>query len=106
MKIPEPIPVPTCERFTAPVVVRNPLGFHMRPATAFVMTARKFQSEVRVHKLGQDQKPANGKSPFDLLMLAASEGTELLLEVEGADAQQAGPILLELLGSPEVGAFS
>ena len=75
--------------------VANPQGLHMRPITAFVEAANKFQSDVFLSKEGIAK--INGKSPLGLLGLAAEQGTELTLEVNGPDAAEALPALLDVL---------
>jgi phosphocarrier protein HPr len=87
------------ETLRRPVTVQNPMGLHMRPLTAFAQRAGKFQSSVIVVKDGQR---VNGKSPLELMLLAAEQGTKLLLEVSGSDAVQAIDVLAELLGAPSV----
>ena len=57
-----------------------------RAATRFVQTANRYKSEVEVEKDGQK---VNGKSIMGMMMLAASQGTELTLELDGADAEPA-----------------
>jgi phosphocarrier protein len=79
------------------VTVRDPLGFHMRPLTAFAQRAGQFQCSVTVAK---DDQRVNGKSPLELMLLAAQQGTELTLEVCGADAAEALESLAELLAAP------
>jgi phosphocarrier protein HPr len=79
------------------VTVQDPLGFHMRPLTVFAQRAGQYQSTVTVAK--EDQR-VNGKSPLELMLLAAEQGTELTLEVCGADAQEAIDVLAELLAAP------
>jgi phosphotransferase system HPr (HPr) family protein len=74
--------------------VSNAEGLHMRPATAFAELAKRFQSDVSVLK---DGKLHNGKSPLDLMMLAAAQGTELTVRVEGPDAPDALQKLVDLL---------
>jgi phosphotransferase system HPr (HPr) family protein len=81
------------------VVITNPQGFHMRPATAFAQLAGKFQSAVWVHK---GDKRMNGKSPLELMFLGADQGTELTLEVSGDDAHEALEALAKLLAAPSV----
>jgi phosphocarrier protein HPr len=76
------------------LVVINPEGLHLRPATAFAELAKKFASSVTLLK---DGKPFNGKSGWDLLGLVALPGTELVLEVSGADAGEALAALVQLL---------
>jgi phosphocarrier protein HPr len=76
------------------VTVLDPLGLHMRPLTAFAQRAGQFQCTVTVAK--EDQR-VNGKSPLELMLLAAEQGTELTLEVSGTDAEKAIDELAELL---------
>jgi|SRR5579884_67787 len=80
------------------VTIQNPQGFHMRPASAFAQLASKYQSSVRVQK--QDQV-VNGKSPLELMVLGAEQGSQLTLEVSGPDAREALNALLALVASPE-----
>jgi phosphocarrier protein len=79
------------------VVVTNPQGFHMRPMAAFAQLASRFESSVKVSREGQS---VNGKSILDLMLLAATQGTELTIEVAGADAQAALDALVNLLNKP------
>lgn len=79
------------------LVITNPQGFHMRPMAAFAQLAARFESSVKVSREGQS---VNGKSILDLMLLAAAQGSELTLEVAGADAQAALDALVNLLKSP------
>ena len=80
----------------ATVVVTNPQGFHMRPMAAFAEQAGRFASEVTVCR---EDVRANGKSILDLMRLAAEQGTELTVEVEGPDAAAALDSLVFLLAA-------
>ena len=79
------------------VVVANPHGLHMRPATAFATFARKFASRVQVWN---GTNKADGKSSLDLILLVALPGAELTLDVDGTDAATAIDARAQLLGSP------
>ena len=79
--------------------IENPSGLHMRPVTAFVQRARQFDSSVTVSK---DTQAVNGKSPLELMLLAAEQGTELILEVSGPDALAAMNALAEILSAPRL----
>jgi phosphotransferase system HPr (HPr) family protein len=79
------------------VTITNPHGFHMRPATLFAQTAGRFQSTVVILC---DDKRINGKSPLELMFLAAERGTELTLEVSGPDAEAAIEPLVKILAAP------
>ncbi len=77
------------------VVVTNRLGIHARPATVFVQAAAKFQADIFLSK--GDVSRVNGKSIMGVMMLAAEQGAEVLVEAEGTDAEQAVDALAELL---------
>lgn len=68
------------------IKIMNPQGLHARPASVFVRTANKFESEVSVKKGGET---VNGKSIMGLLMLAANQGSVIELEISGDDAERA-----------------
>ena len=79
------------------VVVTNRLGLHARPATVFVQAAAKFQADIFLSK--GDVSRVNGKSIMGVMMLAAEQGAEVLVEAEGTDAEQAVDALAELLAN-------
>jgi phosphocarrier protein HPr len=79
------------------VTLTNPLGLHMRPMSAFVQLAGKFQCCVFV--VGRDNKRVDGKSMFGLMALAAEQGTELTIEAVGPDQQDALDALAGLLAN-------
>jgi phosphocarrier protein len=82
----------------SPVKVRvrisNQLGLHARPAMAFVDTANGFECDVKVRKGAQT---VDGKSIMQMMMLAATQGTELEIEADGSDAAAALMALKELV---------
>jgi phosphocarrier protein HPr len=86
----------------AKVVVRNPHGIHMRPSMAFAKLAAKYKSTVTIRK---PDRTANGKSMTQIMTLAAREGTELMLEVDGEDAAAALPVLAAALAAPSADAM-
>ena len=80
----------------ATVVIQNKLGLHARPAMAFVDTANGFNSDIKVRKGAQT---VDGKSIMQMMMLAASQGTQLLIEAVGPDADNAIAALRELVNA-------
>jgi phosphocarrier protein HPr len=68
------------------LTIVNRLGMHARPSAMFVKAASKFRAEVWVEK---DGERVNGKSIMGLMMLAAGQGSKLLVVCEGADAAKA-----------------
>jgi phosphotransferase system HPr (HPr) family protein len=76
------------------VVIQNPQGLHARPADLFVKVAQQFESQVAVVK---DNLRVDGKSILDILMLAAVQGTPLVIEATGTDAEAALAALCRLV---------
>ncbi|HRJ49326.1 MAG: HPr family phosphocarrier protein [Phycisphaeraceae bacterium] len=76
------------------VTIVNRLGLHARPAMSFVDTANLYTSEVRVMR---DDTEVDGKSIMQMMMLAAGQGTELVIVTEGPDAQAAAAALKALV---------
>ena len=64
----------------------NKLGLHARPASLIVQTAMQFKSVIKIEK---DEFSIDAKSIMGIMMLAASQGTELTFKVEGEDEQEA-----------------
>jgi phosphocarrier protein HPr len=78
------------------IIVSNKLGLHARPAMQFVDLANQFKSQIMVHKGGDEPEDADGKSVMQMIILAATEGTELRIDAEGEDAQTAVNQLAQL----------
>ena len=66
--------------------IQNKLGLHARPASLFVTEALKYSSQIFISK---DEERLNGKSIMGILMLAAGKDTEITIEAEGDDAEEA-----------------
>jgi phosphocarrier protein HPr len=84
----------TGEPLLRTVTITNLQGLHMRPITAFVELAGRYQSIVHVLK---DSERFSAKSPLSLLGLAAEKGTVLTLEVTGPDQAEAMEALVAFL---------
>jgi len=78
----------------ATVTISNRLGLHARPAMAFVDRANQFTAQITVRKGDQ---AVDGKSIMQMMMLAATCGTQLQLEATGDDAQDAINALTDLV---------
>jgi len=72
----------------------NKLGLHARAASSLVKTANSFDADVHI---GKDDLRVNGKSIMGILMLAASQGSTILVETDGLDEKQALTALGELI---------
>ena len=77
-----------------PVTIINKLGLHARAASKLVNCASRFESDVFIERAGNR---VNAKSIMGVMMLAASKGVELELEVDGADEEACRDALVELI---------
>ncbi len=68
------------------VDIVNSDGLHARPAAALVKLSSKYDSDFFIHMYGYR---INGKSILGVMTLAAEQGAELELEVEGSDEKEA-----------------
>ena len=82
------------------VTVTNRLGLHARPAMEFVDLASSHACNITVRRTDANPAdPVDGKSIMQMMMLAATQGTELEITCEGDDAQTACDKLSELIQS-------
>ena len=72
----------------------NPLGLHARAAAKLVQLSAGFASQITISK---DDKSANAKSIMKVMMLAASRGSLVTLEIDGTDEVEAMAALAALI---------
>jgi phosphocarrier protein len=77
---------------SAPIV--NKLGLHARAAAKLTHLAGNYQCEIWISRSG---RRVNAKSIMGVMMLAAGQGTSVLIEAEGDDAEQAVAALAKLI---------
>ncbi|MCM1149660.1 MAG: HPr family phosphocarrier protein [Butyricicoccus sp.] len=83
------------------VTITNQVGLHARPATFFIQKANEFKSSISVVK---NDRKVNAKSLLGVLSMGITRGTEIDIEAEGVDEQQAVDTLAELVNSEFAGA--
>jgi phosphocarrier protein HPr len=76
------------------ITIKNKLGLHARAAVKFVNTANRFVADVHILKDGSD---IDGKSILGILTLAATQGSEIVLRIDGPDEAAAWAALAELI---------
>lgn len=76
------------------VKIVNRQGLHARPVMRFVDLAHQFQACISVQKGDQ---AVDGKSPMEMILLEATQGTTLTLTAKGNDAPQAVEALAKLV---------
>lgn len=79
--------------------VINVTGLHARPASDFVLAAKKFESKVTVKNVDTDTPEVNAKSIVRLLAEGITQGTTIEISADGPDEQQAVDSLVELVDS-------
>lgn len=75
----------------------NKTGLHARPASDFVMLAKKYDSKITICKEGGE--PVNAKSVVRLLAEGIGQGTKVELAAEGPDEAEAIEALADLVAS-------
>jgi phosphocarrier protein len=77
------------------LTVTNKLGLHARAAAKLVRLASRFSSEIHLSREDANQQ-IDAKSILGILMLAASQGTRLIVSIEGRDEAEAGEAIRRL----------
>jgi phosphocarrier protein HPr len=67
------------------ILISNNAGLHARAAARLVGITTGYSCNVRIG----GERLVDGKSILSLMMLAATKGTELNIEVDGEDEQEA-----------------
>ncbi|MBI3451015.1 MAG: HPr family phosphocarrier protein [Acidobacteria bacterium] len=76
------------------IVISNRLGLHARAAAKFVQAASRFRARINLSRDGQN---VDGKSILGILMLAAAQGSRLMLRADGPDESEAVGALAALV---------
>lgn len=66
--------------------ILDPEGLHARPASKLIMTAMKFQSDIRVSLY---HNSADAKNILEVLALGANRNDTILVQVSGEDEEEA-----------------
>ena len=72
----------------------NARGLHARASAKFVKCAESFDAQVTVSRDGQS---VPGTSIMGLMMLAAAQGTSIIVSVQGPQAEEAMAALAQLV---------
>jgi phosphocarrier protein len=74
--------------------ISNKLGLHARPSAQITQTATRFRSEVYIAK---GARRVNAKSIMGVMMLAAGQGSVVVVDADGPDEAEAVEALGELI---------
>jgi phosphocarrier protein len=76
------------------VEIVNRLGLHARASAKLTQEAGQYQSHVWVCRNG---RRVNAKSIMGVMMLAAPQGSRIIVETDGPDEDQAMAAVLQLI---------
>ena len=68
------------------IKIINKLGLHARASAKLTQVANQFESDIWIEK---NDKKVNAKSIMGVMMLAASQGTDIKISTEGVDEKEA-----------------
>jgi phosphocarrier protein len=75
-------------------LIVNKLGLHARAAAKLTHLAGSYSCDIWISRSG---RRVNAKSIMGVMMLAAGQGTSVLIEAEGADADSAIAAITKLI---------
>jgi phosphocarrier protein len=78
------------------VEIINKLGLHARASAKLTQVAGQFSANVWVSRNG---RRVNAKSIMGVMMMAAAQGSTLLVETEGPDEAQALEAVIRLIAA-------
>lgn len=78
------------------LVVSNKLGLHARATAKLVQLLSGFRSNATLSARGRE---VNAKSIMGVMLLAAGQGTEVMLRVDGEDEQAAADAVAALFAN-------
>lgn len=84
------------DRQTQTVLVQNPNGLHIRPASLVATEAMRYESQITLELEGYT---VDAKAALQIMTLGARQGSTITVAASGADASQAVQKITELIGA-------
>ena len=78
------------------VTILNKEGLNARAAAKLAQLASNYASDISVARSG---RKVNGKSLMGVMMLAASQGSQVVIEADGPDEVEALAAIVALIGN-------
>ena len=79
---------------TVPIKIINKLGLHARASAKLTQVANQFESDIWIEK---NDKKVNAKSIMGVMMLAASQGSDVAITTQGSDEKEALNSIVDLI---------
>ena len=77
-----------------PIKIINKLGLNARASAKLTQVANQFESDIWIEKNG---KKVNAKSIMGVMMLAASQGSDVIITTQGSDEKEALNSIVDLI---------
>ena len=81
---------------TVPIKIINKLGLHARASAKLTQVANQFESDIWIEK---NDKKVNAKSIMGVMMLAASQGSDVTITTQGSDEKEALNSIVDLINN-------
>ena len=78
------------------VEIKNRLGLHARAAAKLVHVTGRFSSQVKLQKDGEE---VDAKSILGVLLLAAAQGSRIVVRCDGEDESEAIDAISDLIAN-------
>ena len=79
---------------TVPIKIINKLGLHARASAKLTQVANQFESDIWIEK---NDKKVNANSIMGVMMLAASQGSDITITTQGSDEKEALNSIVDLI---------
>jgi phosphocarrier protein HPr len=79
---------------TVSIKIINKLGLHARASAKLTQVANQFESDIWIEK---NDKKVNAKSIMGVMMLAASQGSDITITTQGSDEKEALNSIVDLI---------
>lgn len=79
---------------TISIKIINKLGLHARASAKLTQVANQFKADVWIEK---NNKKVNAKSIMGVMMLAASQGSDVIITTHGSDEKEALNSIIDLI---------
>ncbi len=76
--------------------IQSELGLHARAAAKLVKLTSQFESDIKLSRLNTEEQ-VDAKSILGILLLAASQGTEIQVMTDGKDEEAAMGAVVQLV---------
>lgn len=81
------------------VVIRNSTGLHARPASKFVLEAKKYESDITARDLRHSGSPFNAKSIMSVLVANVPSRATIEICCDGPDEREAMAGMVDVVES-------